>query len=87
MSAPVYTGTPYTGVTPMTRVDMDGLQCQCGQPTCTVDKVGLASLRAKCHPQAPALAWYVANQGCLLLACAICGEGIALIQVASQVPS
>lgn len=71
----------------LTRPALDALRCM--SPGCKVvhEEGSVMVVRAQCHPNSPLLVSYNPGSGCLQLACAMCDAPVALVQVASAVPS
>lgn len=70
-------------IEPLTRSVLDAHPCNCGRATCD----GSVTLRAKCHRDAGVRVTYQPATGCATLVCLECGFGIALLQLAAEVPS
>lgn len=70
-------------IEPLTRSRLDAHPCKCGRPTCD----GSVTLRAKCHRDAGLRVTYQPATGCALLVCLECGFGVAILQLAGEVPS
>jgi len=52
-----------------------------------VDPQGLVSIIPRCHRDAGMTVGYCWSDGCAVLACAVCGAGVARMLLAVEVPS
>lgn len=75
--------TTLTTILPMTRSLLDKHPCTCGKPSCN----GSVTIRPKCHRDAGMRVQYDPATGCATLACTECGFGVAMLQLAAEVPS